>query len=232
MTTTPARTARAPRPAPAPVAGPLPPARNLPARRSRPALWLAGLLAVIVCGLAAAALVRSVGTTHPYLAVTRQVAIGEKIADGDLTVVEINAAAGLNPIGASERSSIVGSYAKVTLTPGTLLVRDQLTTQQVPGAGRHLVSISLKPELQPARPLAPGDRLLLVATEDPRTVQEKNGPQPLAPPPTFDAIVHKVGKPTTAGDVVVDVTVSDKDGPTVAALAAAGRIVPVVTAGR
>lgn len=214
----------------APPPAPLAPARSLPTRRSRPALWLAGVLAVIVCALGAAALVRSVGSTHPYLAVARPVSAGEKIMDDDLRVVEINAAAGLNPIPTAERGTVVGSYAKVTLVPGTLLARDQLTTELVPGPGKHLVSISLEPEMLPARTLQPGDRLLLVTTPDPRAAAAEK-PQPLAPPPTFEANVHKVGAPAPGGGVVVDVIVAATDGPTVAALAAAGRIVPVITAG-
>lgn len=227
MTTTSTRSA----PTPPAVTGPLPPARNLPARRSRPALWLAGLLAVVVSALGVAALVRSVGTTRPYLAVAHEVPVGARIDNDDLAVVEINAAAGLKPIAASERDSVVGSYAKVTLTPGTLLVRDQVTDQQTPGDGQTLVSISLKPEMQPARPLRPGDLLLLVVISDTQSQQEDKGPQPLAPPATFEASVHKVGDPTPAGDVVVDVVLSKNDGPTVAGLAAAGRIVPIVAAG-
>ena len=102
-----------PPPVPAPV-GRLP-------RRRRWGLFALGVVLVVVCAVVAYLLVVTAGVTRPYLAVTRRVPYGATLRDSDLTVVDVNPAAGLAPIPAGQRDHVVGKHAGADLFPGTLL---------------------------------------------------------------------------------------------------------------
>jgi hypothetical protein len=220
-------------PAPSPVA-PVPVAR-LP-RRRRWGLLALGMLLVVVGAVVAYLLVVTAGVTRPYLAVAHKVSYGATIQAGDLTVVEVNPAAGLEPIPAGQRDQVVGKHAAADLYPGTLLTRDQLSDQTIPAPGQQLVGIELKPGQVPARPLKPGDPVILVVVP-PTGLAGVPDPQASAgtsagtggEPATITATVAGTGRPEDNGNLRVDVAVSQADGPTVAAMAAAGRIVLIVS---
>ena len=188
-------------------------------------LALFGILIAIVGALGTVALVKAAGTTHPVLAVVRQVNYGQKISADDLTIVDIQTPTPLQPIPGSQRDTIVGQYAAVPLTPGTILAQSQVTKTAV-ADGKQLVSVSLKAGTLPARPLQPMDNLQLVVIPDPQAGigAGSSGPQPLAPPATFPATVFKVGTAAANGDTVVDIEVDQTDGPLVASLAAQDRL--------
>jgi hypothetical protein len=144
--------------------------------------------------------------------------------------VEVNPAAGLQPIPADERAQVIGRRAATQLFPGTLLTRAQLTDQVFPGRGQQLVGIELKPAMLPARTLKSGDAVLLVIVP-PASLAGVAEPQAStqATPPSIKATVSSSSAPETNGNVRVDVAVAQVDGPLVAAMAAAGRIVIVLT---
>jgi hypothetical protein len=208
-------------------------------RRRRPGLIAFGVLAVVLGALGASFLVLSIGSTSQYLAVARPVDVGAKITDADLQVVDVNAALGLKPIPAQDRSRVVGRYARVELVPGTLLAPDHLTDVAGPASGQQLIGIGLKPANLPARTLHPGDAVMLVVLPDPRTVGgtepsakpgQSSGQSPvLSTPPTVRATVFGVGKPQPDGQVVVDVIVSSSEGPGLVSLASQGRVGLIVT---
>ena len=211
-----------PAPAPAPIA-------RLP-RRRRWGLFALGVVLVVVCAVVAYLLVVTAGVTRPYLAVTHKVPYGATLRDSDLTVVDVNSAAGLAPILAGQRDQVVGKHAAADLFPGTLLTRDQLTDLAIPAPGQQLVGIELKPAQLPARTLKPGDAVILVVVP-PSSLAGVPGTQDSSTsrPATITATVAGAAPPETNGNVRVDVAVAQSDGPTVAAMAAAGRIVIVVT---
>ena len=97
---------------------------------------------------------------------------------------------------------------------------------------RHhgLVGIELKPAQLPARTLKPGDAVILVVVP-PSSLAGVPDPQASSNsrPVTITATVAGAAPPETNGNVRVDVAVAQSDGPTVAAMAAAGRIVIVLT---
>jgi hypothetical protein len=175
-------------------------------------------------------LVVTAGVTHPYLAVSRDVPYGAAIGPNDLTVVHVNAAAGLQPIPASERDQVVGKHAATDLVPGTLLTRAQLTDRAIPAPGEQLVGIELKPAQVPARTLEAGDAVVLVIVPAANLagVPDPNASAPVRPE-SIRATVVSATPPATNGNVRVDVAVNQADGPIVAAMAAAGRIVVVLT---
>ena len=189
-----------------------------------------GVVLVVVCAVVAYLLVVTAGLTRPYLAVTHKVPYGAILRDSDLTVVDVNPAAGLAPILASQRDEVVGKHAAADLFPGTLLTHDQLTDLAIPAPGQQLVGIELKPGQLPARTLIPGDAVVLVLVP-PSTLTGVPDPQASSNsrPATISATVAGAAPPEANGNVRVDVAVSQVDGPTVAAMAAAGRIVIVVT---
>jgi hypothetical protein len=211
---------------PAPVPAPIP---RLP-RRRRWGLFALGVVLVVVCAVVAYLLVVTAGVTRPYLAVTHKVPYGATLRDGDLTVVDVNPAAGLAPIPASQRDQVVGKHTAADLFPGTLLTRGQLTDLAIPAPGQELVGVELKPAQLPARTLKPGDAVILVVVP-PSSLTGVPDPQASSSsrPATITATVAGAAPPETNGNVRVDVAVSQSDGPTVAAMAAAGRIVIVVT---
>lgn len=207
-------------PAPAPV-GRLP-------RRRRWGLVALGVILVVVCAVAAYLLVVTAGITRPYLAVTREVPYGAVIEPDDLTEVEVNPAAGLQPIPASQRDQVVGKHAAADLFPGTLLTAKQLTDLAIPAPGQQVVGIELKPAQVPVRTLQPGDPVVLVVVP-PASLAGVSDQGKETRPVSIDATVAGASGPDTTGNVRVDVAVAQTDGPTVAAMAAAGRIAVVVT---
>ena len=211
-----------PAPAPAPIA-------RLP-RRRRWGLFALGVVLAALGAVVAYLLVVTAGVTRPYLAVTHKVPYGATIRAEDLTVVDVNPAAGLKPIPADQRDRVVGKHAAADLFPGTLLTGDQLTDLAIPAPGQQLVGIELKPAQVPARALKPGDAVILVVVP-PNSLAGVPDPQASSStrPASITATVAGTGPPETNGNIRVDVAVSQSDGPTVAAMAAAGRIVIVVT---
>ncbi|WBC08900.1 SAF domain-containing protein [Micromonospora sp. WMMA1947] len=224
MTTTPTKATRAASPVAAPYAIP----RVAPQRRWRPALvWLAVAL-VAAGGLIATAVLRKVGTTAEYLAVSTTVEVGSVIDRSDLTTVRITVDPALKPIRASAADDVVGKFAAVALVPGTLLTQAQLTETAVPGQGQQLVGLSLPQERMPAERVKPGADVLLVVTADDGPVSNQ---QQSAAPISIKATVVDVRAGAKEGTTLLNVAVAERDGPLVASRAAAGRIVVALTAG-
>jgi len=178
-----------------------------------------GVLAIVLSALGAATLFRAVGPQQEYLALAQDVPVGAQITSEDLRIVRLNSSPGLSPVPTDQVGQVVGAYAAVPLTAGTLLSMEQLTTQRVPGPGQQLVAIELSRDRLPGRDLDPGDPVLLVAT---------NSPDP-ARPQTFDARVHDVqpGEGRSAG-LVVSLLVAEQIGAVVATLAADGDLTVVL----
>jgi hypothetical protein len=125
-------------------------------------------------------------------------------------------------------STVVGQFASVPLAAGTLLTKGQLSAQAVPGQGRQVVSVSLKPQQAPAHPLTPGVPVLLVRTPDTSVLgagAQSSSARPVA------GVVFAVRVLESASGVVVDVIVDAAEGPDIATAAAGGRVAIVVTAG-
>lgn len=224
MTSAPIKSSRAASPVAAPYAVP----RVAPQRRWRPALvWLAVAL-VAAGGLIAAAVLRKVGTTAEYLAVSSTVEVGSTIERSDLSTVRITVDPALKPIRASAADEVIGKFAAVALVPGTLLTRAQLTDTAVPGQGEQLVGLSLPQERLPAERIKPGARVLLIVTADGGPVGDQ---QATAAPLSIKATAVDVRAGAKEGTTLLNVAVADRDGPLIASRAAAGRIVVALTSG-
>jgi hypothetical protein len=202
--------------------GPADPPRLVRQRHIRRGWVGIGVLAIVLSALGAATLFRAVGPSQEYLAVARDVPVGAQVTSDDLRIVRLNSSPGLSPVPISQADQVVGAYAAVPLTAGTLLSLDQLTDQRVPGPGQQLLAIGLSRDRLPGRTLRAGDPVLLVATES--RVESSQ-------PRTFDARVHDVQEAEGRGtDLVVSLVVAERVGAEVAALAADGDLTVVLVA--
>jgi hypothetical protein len=199
-----------------------------PQRRWRPGLVALAVALIATGGLSAAYAVTQVGSTNSYLAIAREVQAGAEIAAADLTVVRISADPALRPMAANRLSDVVGKYASVALFPGALLTEAQLTDVPLGGAGTYLVSIGLPQDRVPAQRIRPGVKVLLVATPDDSFGSQTETEERTE---TFQATVVDIEPGTQPGRYYVNVSVADGDGPRIATLAAANRIVIVLAGG-
>jgi hypothetical protein len=220
-----------------PAAGPppavVPPRRSTPRRRS-PAMVSLGVILVVLGALGAWRYVGvAASATRAYLAVYTEVPAGSQITQDVLQVVHITPAAGLTPISADDLSTVLGTYAKVTLYPGTLLTADQLTHVQGPGADQALLGLQLQANQRPGRGVQPGSSVMLVALPDPNAASGTVAAAPGTPTDltTWPATVVGSQEPSTDGSQVVDVVVARTALAAIAGLADQSRIALVLVAG-
>lgn len=187
--------------------------------------WVAvGVLAIVLAALGSATLFRAVGPSQAYLALARDVPVGEQITSQDLRVVRLNSSPGLTPVPERDVAEVIGAYAAVPLAAGTLVTSAQLTAERVPGPGEQLVSIGLPRERVPGGDLRPGHPVLLVATGG--QFDSDSGAEE---PQTFDGRVHDLRETEGRGDdLVVSLLVAERDGAVVARLAADDRLTVVL----
>jgi hypothetical protein len=189
-------------------------------------------LAVLLIGLGALVavyLVLSLSQRVQVVMVVRNVPVGTPLTAADVASTTVSVDPGVQTVPGSEIGSVPGRIAATTLQKGTLLTASELTTALSPGAGQQVVPVALPPSLMPARGLSPGDPVLAVVTTGQAVTgtgsgaQQQNGAG--AAGQDIAATVDRVGPAATDGRVTVDLLVGDQQAPTLARLAAAGRIV-------
>ena len=227
MTTTTGRD-RTDRAQPLAAPGPIGVVPALP-RRRRAGLTALGMILVVVGAIVAYLVFTTVGLSRPYLALNHNVPYGAAITSADLTVVNVNTGGGLTPIPAADRNQVIGMHAASDLYAGTLLTRPELTTVTIPAPGQQVLGLELKPGQLPGS-IKVGDAILL-AIVPASNLDGLPSTQASAPTTTttINATVAAGPASETDGNVRVDVAVDAADGPTVAAMSAAGRIVIIVT---
>ena len=202
--------------------------RGLP-RRRRPAMFaLAG--AMVGAGvLVSAAVYEQADHQVAVVTVTQPVPAGAAISPADLGTARVTVGSGIRVIPASQLGQVAGEVAAVALRPATLLAPSELTSAQPPAPGQELVPASLKPSELPASGLFAGDHVLIVATPgDQGQAGAADGPSSLtAPVPGLVEAVSDV--PDAAGLDVVDLLVSDGNGPAVADQVSTGQFALIVT---
>lgn len=231
------RTAGSPTPTvpatPVTSAGPVSAPRVVGQRRIRAGHLGLAVALIAVGGLLAAFAFYAATRTGTYLAVARPVTAGATVTDADLVSVQVNSAVGLSPVAASQRGQVIGKRAKVSLVPGTLLTRAQLTDTELVGPGEQQVGIGLKPERMPARKLSPGDTVQLVATDDPNAASSTDNDNSSTSTERYPGtVVDSSPQTDTDSTTVVYVAVAGSDAPRIVALAAAGRVGLVLTGTR
>jgi hypothetical protein len=131
-------------------------------KRRRPAWVAAGVLIVFGSGLAMAVWASSLSDRVSVLAVTHQVAAGERIESEDLRVVDVGKGEGLSTMPASARGTVIGKVASVTIPAGALLQPAHVEGSSAIPDGKAVVGVSLHPGAMPVGDLAVGDRVLVV----------------------------------------------------------------------
>ncbi len=179
-----------------------------------------------VFALAAVALFGYVSRTQPYLALAKDVSAGAQLTTADLVTVHLNPDPGLSPVPSNRAEVVVGKYASIALLSGTLLSKNALVDKPFPASGEQVVGIALKAGEMPSTTLRPGASVLLVSTEE-----QSTSDKPAGPAPTIRGTVVHVIAGSRDGTATVSVAVRDSDGPTVARLAAQGRLVLTLIAG-
>jgi hypothetical protein len=171
------------------------------------------------------------GQEH-VLVIARDVPVGASITNDDLAVAQISHDPAVNPIRASERSSVVGQVARVGLAKGSLLTRGQFGPDAGLGNGQTLVALPLKPGQFPAQGLKPGQRVLVVATPGTGATGSNTGVSSGQGKGT-EATVADVG-PTNAATqlTVVDVQVAADAGISVAQLASTSNLAVLLLPGK
>ena len=197
-----------------------------PKLRRSPLLALAGLALVIIGALAAVWVYLSNSDTVETVAVRETVMRGDTIEAADLVTVRINPDPALQLVPAAELQSFVGQRASRDLSAGSLLTRESVTAELVPGDGFSVVGLALTPALMPGQPLQAGDTVRIVATPgqagDPATFE--------AAGTLFPAEVVSVSTPPLeySTESVVSVLVPEGQAADLAQWAAAGRVALVL----
>ncbi|MFB9443041.1 hypothetical protein Dvina_51465 [Dactylosporangium vinaceum] len=111
---------------------------------------LLGVLLIVGCALAGAAVANRIDTRLPVLATARPVAAGQTITDADLTVVRVAAEAQVATVPAAQRGTVVGRTAAMPLQAGVLVSAQQLGDVAWPPAGQSVIAVGLKPGRAPA----------------------------------------------------------------------------------
>src|SRR4051794_11274481 len=113
--------------------------------RRNGALIAVGVLLMGGCGLIAAVLQMRATSKTAVLAVAHQIPAGQVVRASDLATVEISGGAGLSAIAASDRGSVVGKTAAVSMMPGTLMTRSQVALDTSVSKGKVVIGLALKP---------------------------------------------------------------------------------------
>lgn len=189
-----------------------------PRLRRRPAMAAAGVALVGLGGMTAAFLATSMDSSAPILVVARDVSRGEVLTEADLAVARLSGLAAGAALPGGQLATAVGQTAVTDLPAGMPVPPTSLAADPIPGPGQSVVGIKLAPGQLPTVALRPGDRVRVVGT--PRAQDDA----PTAAPPAAAAVVASTGVDETSGDTVVNVVVPAAQAPTVAALAATGRV--------
>jgi hypothetical protein len=170
-------------------------------------------------------------TNHevPVVVVTTDIPAFGAISAGDLGIARVAVPAGVHVIPAGQLRAVTGEIAAVALRPGTLLNPADLTAAQPPAAGQVLIVVPVKPESLPASGLAPGDRVLVVATPGDQGQPSSSNAAPALISPVPGTVAAVDPRADQDGFDVVDLLVAAPSGNAVAAQVSTGQFALVVT---
>jgi hypothetical protein len=155
------------------------------------------------------------------IAIAQGVVAGSVIHSSDLSVVRVSSDPGLDPIPASQASSVAGRVARVDLAPGTLLTSSEVGSAPLLAPGQVVVAVSLKGSQLPAA-LTPGEHVAVINTGGSSQSGAAAGPVSVLVP---DAAVFAVPSgPDSSGASQVSLTVDARSAPQIAGAAAAGQV--------
>lgn len=202
--------------------------RRLP-RRRRPGMIALAVVLVGVGVLGSAALYVRENHQVQVLMVIEPVPAGSVITSADIGTASVAAGPGISLIPARQLAQVTGLVAATSLRPGTLLAPSELTTAEPPGPGQVLVPVAVRPSALPAAGLAPGDRVLVVATPATPGANGSGGSgAPILIKPVSALVLEVSAGPDQDGLDVVDLLVPSQYGIPVAQQSATGEIALIV----
>lgn len=200
----------------------------VPVRRRRPALAAVAVMLVVGCAAVSASLVLASEDSLSVLTVARRVPAGQVLTAADLGTATISGS-GLTAVDAGSRAEVIGLTAAVDLLPGTLLSGAMVTSEAVPGPGRAVVGLALKPGLLPDAELRAGSFVMVV-----RLAAPTGTPAAALPDRAEDRVLvprarvlSETSDPTTGGRLV-SLVVEQSAAAEVSRAAAAGTVSLVV----
>ncbi|WP_049574634.1 hypothetical protein [Nonomuraea sp. SBT364] len=133
----------------------------VPPRERKPALAALALLLILGGALATTLLVLRSGDRVSAIRIVQQIGAGQRFTPQALEEVQI-ADTGIAYVSWSQRQKVLGSFAAVTILPGTLLTSDMgVDASEELGPGKAVVGLALKPGQMP-QGLEKGDRVQVV----------------------------------------------------------------------
>lgn len=126
-----------------------------------------GLLLFAVGILATTGIIRQARERTPVLVATRSIQPGETLASGDVRVAEIGLAPGVASLGAEEADAIVGTVVRTSIEEGQVLSPGAVAGGPVLDAEEVAISVGVLPAHAVGGGLAPGDRVMVLATHNP-----------------------------------------------------------------
>lgn len=193
-----------------------------------PRRWTPKGLAVVVIVIVLGGLGVMVGLQRlvqrdTVLVVAKAVPVGSRVSGADLTMANISSDAAIQTISGADRGQVLGKVALVDLRPGTTLTQSELGTSDGFTSGQVLVPLPLKQGELPARGLAPGQKIIVVATVG--AAGSSSSSSASTPTGGTNATVTEVGSPDASSGVrVVDVRVPAAAAVTLAQVAATGNL--------
>lgn len=182
-----------------------------------------GLALIALASLTVFWLLSRAGDSIEVVALRTDLARGQEITATDLTIVQIPAnTAGLATVPADTITDLDGTIAASDLHAGSLLTPSSTTSALTPPTGTSVVGIALTAAQRPTVSLHAGDTVRIVATP---TAQ---GEVPIEAPPSTTATIVSTQASTNTDALIVNVSVTSKDAPTLAARAATGRVALVL----
>ena len=190
--------------------GPIAAPRVVNNRRVRTGGVLLGVLLLVLGAALSGLALLSATRTSSYLAISRPVEVGAQITRDDLTTVELSGGQGLSALSANQIDAVIGQHAAVTLVPGTLVAKAELTTQTLVKPGEAEIGI----RASNLTFVKAGDQVVLVPLHTAGGV--------VAGSISFNATVVDVGAPGSDGTVSLHVAVSAAQAPTILTYANGG----------
>ncbi|GAB1820286.1 hypothetical protein [Herbidospora sp. RD11066] len=197
----------------------------VPPRERKPALAAVAVLLIIGGALTSTLLVMRSGDRVSAVGVAEQIGAGQQIPVASLREVQI-ADTGISFVPWSARNQVAGTFAAVTLLPGTLLTETMVTSDsEEVGPNKARVGLSLKAGQYPTG-LKAGDVVQVIYV--PANARGAVTPQKVLVP---SARVHSAGSSERGASGLVTVVVDASLSPQVAAFASTGEIALAVLPG-
>jgi hypothetical protein len=200
----------------------------MPGRRNPK--WIAlGIVALCLGGLLSYAIYARVATETSVVAVKQTVYRGEVLEPDDLTTFVIQGDAFPNAIPAARVSEVLDRRATFDLPAGSIVSAESVADTAVPELGRAVVGLKLASGQGPAVLLLPSSPVRLVAL--PPAGGDTGASDKLAGKTYLAHVVDQAADPDGTS-ILVNVEVDAVQAPTVALLAAQGRVAVVRDPGK